>query len=107
MFVFLFFLRAVAVALKEDWLAEDIQGLILFYGGLLVGQVIFGIIVFALVKNLVAAGPGGHNPEVATGLGWVIRIVTWIIGVLYLLAFAWYVRVVFRTRQVVDARVRG
>ena len=92
MFTFLFFLRAVADALREGALAASIQSLIMLFG-ISLGA----FVVMRLVAMLFLAG-GGVGRGAAPAFGLVMLSVTCIAGIGLIVAAIWYLVVLFQVR---------
>jgi hypothetical protein len=106
-FVFLFYLRAVALVTGNDWLAENIVKFMYAVGGCIVGVIIMMIIMRALVGGATArmaanrGDPGGAGVGICLcGCGFCITELA--VGISMLV---WYIRILGNTRNALACRM--
>lgn len=105
MFVFCFFLRALAQSLKEDGLAESIERLLFLWGGLYAAGLLLALVHFSILQAALEPGGEPWSPEARSTIRWIFTLFQWGLQLVSLLGFAWYVQVVFQTRGAVSERV--
>jgi predicted Zn finger-like uncharacterized protein len=111
LFVFLFFLRAVARCLKDRSLAKNIKNLMILYGTALGGFIVTMVLVLVTVAGMMAAVAqqgAAPAPGVLRGLGGIaLTMVCWgCVDLLLLLGGAiWYIVTLVQVRTAIGYRL--
>jgi hypothetical protein len=105
LFVFLFFLKAVARCIRADGLERSVKSLIILFAVMVVGFLVVMLVSMLAVAGVMAGGAGGGGKDVEApaaamaGVGILVLVCGCAEGLLALAGFIWYIIVLVQTRM--------